>query len=180
LATTTDIVEIWTDGACIGNPGPGGWAYIKRLGDRRARGSGFVAAITTNIEMEMVAVIQALRSLKRADTPAVVHTDCQMIVQGMNEWLPSWIARGWKKADGTAVANRELWESLKALVDARTPEAAVRFVWVKGHAGNPENEEAHSAAERAARRAAKSAVEMPTGFDADAGLMVPLFREEDV
>jgi ribonuclease HI len=176
-----ETVRIWTDGACIGNPGPGGWAWVKSFRSQTVSKSGHIAALTTNIAMEMIAVIQALRSLKRMDLPVLVHTDLKMIVLGMNEWLPKWVANGWRNGKKEPVANRSLWEALAALRDARLPGAEITFVWVKAHAGLPQNEAADRLAEGEARTAARMAgvsPPMPTRFDAASGLAVPLFDLE--
>jgi ribonuclease HI len=177
----TEIVHIWTDGACIGNPGPGGWAYTKTLGARTYEKSGYVCGQTTNIAMEMVAVIQALLSLKRLDVPVVVYTDLKMTAEGMNSWRFKWAANGWRASNKAPVANRELWEAIIALVDARQPGAEITFQWVKGHAGCAGNERADTLAEAAARRAARAtgtSCKLPTHFDTGSGLMVPIFEIE--
>lgn len=178
----TQTVHIWTDGACIRNPGPGGWAYLKTLNGKTFKRSGYVAAKTTNIEMEMVAVIQALRSLSRTDLPTIVYTDLDMIPKGMNEWMPNWIANGWRNSQKQPVAKKAQWEALKALRDARAPGAEITFVWVRGHSGQPQNEEVDRLAETAARQAARElggASTMPTRFDPASGLMVPDFELDD-
>lgn len=154
-----ETVHIWTDGACIGNPGPGGWGYVKTLNGKTYSRSGGVSSETTNIRMEMTAVIMALRSLKRLDLPVVVHTDLQLTSKGMNEWLDGWIAKGWRTGAGKPVANRDLWEELLDLRNARAAGAEITFVWVKGHSGCPQNEAADRLAEAAARDAAQKASE---------------------
>ncbi|KFN50399.1 ribonuclease HI [Arenimonas composti] len=127
-------VEIHTDGACLGNPGPGGWAALLRhSGHERELTGG--EANTTNNRMELLAAIMALEALK---TPCDVDlsTDSQYVQKGIGEWLPNWIRRGWKTAGGGAVKNQDLWLRLQA---ACAPHR-VRWHWVKGHAGHPENE----------------------------------------
>jgi ribonuclease HI len=127
-------VEIHTDGACLGNPGPGGWAALLRYrGHERELAGG--EAGTTNNRMELMAAIMALESLKRG-CGVVLHTDSQYVRKGITEWMPSWVRRGWKTAGGTPVKNRELWERLYAATQAHT----IEWRWVKGHSGNPDNE----------------------------------------
>lgn len=176
-----NIVRIWTDGACIGNPGPGGWGYVKTLGEKTVRHSGYVLGSTTNIAMEMTAVVQALRSLKRLDLPVVVHSDLEMISKGMNEWLSGWVSRGWRNAKREPISHQEIWLELKALRDARGLEAQITFKWVRGHVGCLGNEEADRLANTAASKAealvGRSCL-MPTRFDPERGLVVPIFELE--
>lgn len=151
-----DIV-IHTDGGCSGNPGPGGWAFVMRYGDRVKESSGS-AALTTNNRMELQAVIEALsfirdrrlavlqklkdnesaafRDPEWLQAPVKVYTDSQYVKNGVTSWLSGWKARGWKTADKKPVKNQELWESLDALSSALTPS----YFWVEGHAGVPDNE----------------------------------------
>lgn len=171
--TAPPIICIWTDGACIGNPGPGGWAYVTTVGGEIDSRFGHCCAQTTNIEMEMVAVIQALRSVKHLDRPVTVYIDLEYISKGMNEWLPRWEKNGWRTNKRKPVAHRQLWEELKALRDARGPGAEITFAWIQGHAGHAENEEADRLAQAAAAVASRSARSCRTRYDAEAGLMVP-------
>ena len=127
-------VEIYTDGACRGNPGPGGWGALLIAGERRREISGF-AAQTTNNRMELTAAIEALRALKRP-TSVVLYTDSKYVCTGIQEWVPQWRLRGWRTADRKPVKNQDLWEALDA---ARTPHQ-VRWQWVRGHDGNEGNE----------------------------------------
>lgn len=173
-----EAVHVWTDGACIGNPGPGGWGYLAEYGVKRRTGSGQCAAHTTNNQMELVAVIQAIRSMKRLDLPVVVHTDSAYVVKGINQYIATWIANGWRTSDRKPVANRELWEELMALRDARSAAAQIAFVWVKGHAGCPKNETADALAGRAARNAASVSVPVPALFDRSSGTMRGPFEVE--
>ncbi len=127
-------VEIYTDGSCSGNPGPGGWGAILRYGEREKELSGG-APDTTNNRMELTAVIEALSALRQ---PCAVdlYTDSRYIASAIREgWLENWKARGWKKADKSPVLNRELWEALDGLLSTH----AVNFHWVKGHADNAYN-----------------------------------------
>ena len=136
------MIEIFTDGACSGNPGPGGWGAILRKGDAERELFGG-EKITTNNRMEMTAVIEALRSLKRA-VPVRVYTDSQYVQKGMTEWLHGWKRRGWKTAGKAPVKNEDLWRELDGLA-AQHP---IEWFWVKGHAGHPENERADRLARR--------------------------------
>jgi ribonuclease HI len=127
-------VEIWTDGACSGNPGPGGWGAVLRFGEAEKELSGGEPE-TTNNRMELLAAIAALEALTR---PCVVDltTDSQYVRKGMTEWLAGWKAKGWKTASKQPVKNQDLWQRL----DALNAKHEVRWHWVKGHAGHPENE----------------------------------------
>jgi ribonuclease HI len=129
-------VDIWTDGACKGNPGPGGWGALLRQGAHEKTLFGGEPQ-TTNNRMELLAVIQALKALKRRCT-VVVHTDSQYVQKGMTEWLPGWKRRGWLTADKKPVKNADLWQELDALVR----EHELSWRWVRGHAGDPGNERA--------------------------------------
>ena len=127
-------VDIHTDGACLGNPGPGGWAALLRWrGIERELAGG--EAHTTNNRMELMAAISALEALKE-DCDAILHTDSQYVRQGITEWMPNWLRRNWKTAGGDPVKNRDLWERLHAAASKH----AVDWRWVKGHAGDPDNE----------------------------------------
>jgi ribonuclease HI len=127
-------VEIYTDGACRGNRGPGGWGALLIAGDARRELSGY-EAITTNNRMELTAAIEALRALKRP-VQVTLYTDSKYVCTGVQEWLPQWKQRGWRTADRKPVKNMDLWEALDA---ARTPHT-VRWQWVRGHDGNEGNE----------------------------------------
>jgi ribonuclease HI len=127
-------VEIWTDGACRGNPGPGGWAAVLVAGGHERAISGAELA-TTNNRMELMAVIEALAALKRR-VRARVYTDSQYVQLGITEWLPGWKARGWRTAAKKPVKNQDLWERLDALAAGHE----IEWHWVKGHAGVPLNE----------------------------------------
>ena len=127
-------LNIYTDGACRGNPGPGGWAAVLSAGGREKEISG-AQLLTTNNRMELQAVIEALGALKR---PAQVrlYTDSQYVRRGILEWLPQWKARGWKTADRKPVKNQDLWQQL----EAAAARHRVEWHWVPGHAGVPGNE----------------------------------------
>lgn len=128
-------VEIFTDGACSGNPGPGGWGAVLRYGDKEKELCGGEKN-TTNNRMELTAVIKALSALKEP-CQVKITTDSKYVVDSINlGWARSWQKNGWRKADKKPALNSELWEQLLALLEIHT----VEFVWVKGHAGHPENE----------------------------------------
>ena len=143
------VVEIWTDGACKGNPGPGGWGVLLRQGPHEKELWGGETG-TTNNRMELTAVIEALKALKRP-CHVVVHTDSQYVQKGMSEWLPNWKRRGWRTADKKPVRNAELWQALDALV----AQHEVEWRWVRGHAGDPGNERADALANRGVAQIAK-------------------------
>jgi ribonuclease HI len=131
-----DTVVIYTDGACSGNPGPGGWGSVLLYQGHRRELSGGEAE-TTNNQMEMMAVIQALETLKRP-CKAVIHTDSTYVMKGMTEWLPQWKQRNWRTAAKKPVKNVELWQRLEKAIARHE----VDWKWVKGHSGVPENERA--------------------------------------
>lgn len=127
---------IYTDGACRGNPGPGGWgALLEYNGHRRELRGGERA--TTNNRMELLAAIQALESLKES-CGVTLYTDSTYVMQGLNEWMPAWKKRGWRTADRKPVKNQDLWQRL----DAAAQRHKIEWRWVKGHNGNPGNEAA--------------------------------------
>lgn len=138
----TPEVVIYTDGACSGNPGPGGWGAILMAGGREREICGGESP-TTNNRMEMTAAIQALETLKRP-CRVELHTDSQYLRQGITEWLAGWKARGWRTAAKAPVKNEDLWRRL----DAARARHEVDWRWVKGHAGHPLNERADGLARR--------------------------------
>lgn len=127
-------LEIHTDGACLGNPGPGGWAALLRFNatERELAGS---EPDTTNNRMELMAAIQGLESL-REPCAVRVFTDSQYVQKGIGEWMPGWVRRGWRTAGGDPVKNKDLWQRLVA---AASPHQ-IEWLWVKGHSGDPDNE----------------------------------------
>ena len=129
-------VEIFTDGACSGNPGPGGWAAILRFGEVEKELSGGDPA-TTNNRMELMAAIAGLEALKRP-CRVRLYTDSQYVRDGITRWLHSWKARNWRTADNKPVKNIDLWQRL----DLAAARHDVEWIWVRGHAGHPENERA--------------------------------------
>ena len=140
---TGETVEIFTDGACSGNPGPGGWGAILRYKGREREISGG-AAETTNNRMEIMAAIMALEALKRASRVRL-HTDSTYLKDGITKWIHAWKRRGWKTADKKPVKNQELWLRLEAALAAHE----VEWIWVRGHRGHAENERADALARAA-------------------------------
>jgi len=136
------IVEIYADGACKGNPGPGGWGVLLRSGGREKEMFGGEAQ-TTNNRMELTAVIEGLLALKERSSVRV-YTDSQYVQKGISEWIHNWKRRGWLTADKKPVKNVDLWKRL----DETAREHEVEWHWVKGHAGHPENERADALANR--------------------------------
>lgn len=138
-----DRVQIWTDGACSPNPGPGGWGALLRYGQHERELSGGDPGVTTNNRMELTAPIMALRSLTRRCV-VDIWTDSQYVRNGITQWLPGWMANGWRTAAKQPVKNEDLWRDLHAAMI----EHEVSWHWVKGHAGHPENERADALANR--------------------------------
>ena len=137
------IVEIFTDGACSGNPGPGGWGAVLRYGAVEKELSGGEPQ-TTNNRMEMMAAIMALESLTRPSRVKLT-TDSQYVKDGLTKWLPGWIKKGWKTADNKPVKNVDLWQRLQAAMQGHQ----VELHWVRGHNGHPENERCDALARQA-------------------------------
>ena len=127
-------VEMFTDGACRGNPGPGGWAALLRIGDKERELSGG-ETMTTNNRMELTAAIEGLRALKRP-CRVELHTDSNYVRDGITKWIHGWNRNGWRTADKKPVKNAELWQQL---VEASAPHR-IAWHWVKGHSGHPEND----------------------------------------
>jgi ribonuclease HI len=148
---SSSSIEIFTDGACSGNPGPGGWGAILRSGGHEKELSGGEKA-TTNNRMEMTAVIEALKALKKASS-VIIHTDSRYVMDGAAKWLAGWKVKGWKTADKKPVKNEDLWRAL----DAEMARHQIKWVWVEGHSGHPENERADALARDAIPAAAKKA-----------------------
>ncbi|MCL4221452.1 MAG: ribonuclease HI [Phycisphaerales bacterium] len=146
--TARPVVELFTDGACSGNPGPGGWAFILRhpaSGKEIERAGG--EAETTNNRMELMAVIEGLSTLSKASI-VDLHSDSQYVLKGLEEWLDSWKKRGWRTADKKPVKNEDLWHRLDELQSRHE----IRFHWIRGHKGHPENERCDELAVAAARQ----------------------------
>ncbi len=138
------VVRIYTDGACKGNPGPGGWGALLKFGAREKELFGGESE-TTNNRMELTAVIKALEALTRR-CRVEVYTDSQYVQKGISEWLSNWKRRGWRTAARKPVKNQVLWQRVEELTGAHE----IRWHWVKGHAGHPENERADGLANRGA------------------------------
>jgi ribonuclease HI len=143
-------IVIYTDGACKGNPGPGGWGAILRSTGHVEKELFGGELLTTNNRMELTAVIEALRALKRPCDIAL-YIDSKYVLQGITEWLPGWKVKGWKTASKQPVKNVDLWQKLDALVNAGGH--TIEWCWVKGHAGDPGNERADALANRGVLKA---------------------------
>lgn len=150
---TANLVDIYTDGACRGNPGPGGWAALLSFAGREKELAG-AEALTTNNRMELTAVIRALEALKRP-VRARVYTDSQYVRRGILEWLSAWKARGWRTADRKPVKNQDLWERLEQAAAGHS----IEWHWVPGHAGVPGNERV----DRLANEAIDAMTDSPRG-----------------
>jgi ribonuclease HI len=135
-----DVVDIFSDGACSGNPGPGGWGAILRFRGHERELSGFEPA-TTNNRMELMAAIAALEALTRPSRVRL-HTDSRYVRDGITTWIHDWKRRQWRTADKKPVKNVDLWQRLAAALEPHRAE----FIWVRGHAGHPENERADALA----------------------------------
>lgn len=138
-----DVVKIYTDGACKGNPGPGGWGALLRYKNKEKELKGY-ASLTTNNRMELTAAIESLASLTRA-CEVDLYTDSNYLKQGMQEWLVSWKKKGWKNSKNSPVKNVDLWKRLDELAQLHK----IKWHWVKGHSGHPENERADELANAA-------------------------------
>lgn len=144
-----NAIEIFTDGACKGNPGPGGWGVLLKSGEASRELFGG-ALNTTNNRMEMTAVIEALSALKRP-CKVILHVDSQYVLKGMTEWLPGWKARHWQTAAKAPVKNVDLWQRLDALVNGGGHQ--IEWRWVRGHNGDPGNERADALANQGVAQA---------------------------
>ena len=140
------MLKIWTDGSCLGNPGPGGWAFIATNGKDVAERNGGEAN-TTNNRMELTAVIRALSAAKKHDE-IEIHTDSQYVKYGMEKWVRQWKNNNWKNAEKKPVKNKELWQQLDELAQQKS----IKWVWVKGHAGQEMNERCDELARNAAEK----------------------------
>lgn len=139
-----DKFSIYTDGSCLGNPGPGGWGVVFEGSDREPMSGGY--KLTTNNRMELIAVIRALEATPEKSEVKIM-TDSRLVCDAINkEWLKGWKRKAWRKSDGAAVKNIDLWKILDALMDSRK----VRFIWIKGHNDNPANEKCDQLAKAAA------------------------------
>jgi ribonuclease HI len=143
-------VQLITDGSCLGNPGPGGWAFILRYGSHEREGYGY-SSHTTNNRMELTAAIEGLKCLKQPCLVEII-TDSQYVKNGITQWIENWKRRGWKTGDKKPVLNKELWVELDALVAQHT----VTWQWTKGHASHDDNNRCDELAQDAARRQVSS------------------------
>lgn len=154
--TSLKQIQIHTDGACLGNPGPGGWAALLRYGQREKELVGGEAQ-TTNNRMELMAAIRALEALTEP-CDVVLHTDSQYVRKGITEWMTNWLRRNWRTAAGAPVKNQDLWQRLHAAAQRHQ----VDWRWVKGHSGDPDNERVDTLArDQAERRKADPAAVLP-------------------
>lgn len=138
-----DIINIYTDGACLGNPGPGGWGVVISKGGKKKELWGGEGE-TTNNKMELTAAIRGLKALKRKPLKVRLHSDATYVVHGMTKWIKTWKAKNWGGTGKKAIKNRDLWEELDALAQ----QHEVEWVWVRGHSGVPGNERADALANR--------------------------------
>jgi ribonuclease HI len=161
-AKPDDIIDVFTDGACSGNPGPGGWGALLRWRDREKELFGGEAS-TTNNRMELTAAIAALESLKRG-ARVRLHTDSLYLKDGITRWIARWRANGWRTADRKPVKNEDLWKRLSATLERHD----VDWRWIKGHAGHAENERADALARKGVA-AAKAELNGADGTDANGG-----------
>ena len=143
MSKDNNIVHIFTDGACKGNPGPGGWGAIMKYGDHVKELNGYSSKTTNNI-MELTAVIEALKSLTRPCT-IILTTDSNYVKDGITQWIHNWKKKGWKTANKKPVKNKECWLQL----DVEVQRHQIEWKWVKGHSGHPENERADELANEA-------------------------------
>jgi ribonuclease HI len=141
---------VFTDGACLGNPGPGGYAAVVNIAGEEQIIVGRDPA-TTNNKMEMTAAIKALEAVPHS-LPIIIHSDSQYVINGATKWLRGWKAKGWRKADGKPVLNQDLWLQMDALLKGRK----ITWTWVKGHAGHEQNERVDGLANAEAQRAAEA------------------------
>jgi ribonuclease HI len=149
--TNLSVVEIYTDGSCLGNPGAGGWAAILLYKEHRKEISGNEPN-TTNNRMEMLAVIEALKTLKITQSEILIHTDSKYVMDGATKWMFSWKKNNWKTANKQPVKNLDLWQEL----EIQTAKHQINWQWVKGHNGNHFNELVDQLAREAALKVAKN------------------------
>ncbi|MCE5243064.1 MAG: ribonuclease HI [Desulfobacteraceae bacterium] len=147
----SEPVEIFTDGACSGNPGPGGWGVVLRQGELETELSGFEAR-TTNNRMELTAVVEALRKLDDTACKIVITTDSRYLKDGITTWIKTWKRNGWRTSSREPVKNRDLWEA----IDSAARQHQIEWRWVRGHRGHPENERCDELARDAIRRVSSS------------------------
>ena len=133
-------ILIFTDGACSGNPGPGGWGSVLTFPEGEIHELGGHVARTTNNEMELTATIEALRKIRKRKEPVFLYTDSTYVIRGITQWIWGWMKKGWKTAEGNDVSNQELWKDLYSLVRDRGAEGKVEWLYSRGHVGTPGNE----------------------------------------
>ncbi len=166
------MVTIFIDGACLGNPGPGGWAAILRWHDREHTLSG-AASMTTNNRMELRAAVAALQALPQPSR-VELYTDSRYLQQGITHWIATWQREGWRTSRRRPVKNRDLWQ---ALLKAMAPHE-VHWHWLRGHAGHPDNARADALARRAAQKQASTAPPDLEAFSGDGGAL-PILSDRD-
>lgn len=137
---TLKSILIFSDGACSGNPGPGGWAAIIATPEGEIQELGGRAEATTNNEMEMQAAVEALKKIRSRREPVIFYTDSTYLIRGITQWIWGWMRKGWKTAEGNDVSNQALWKELLSLTQARGPEGNVDWHYSRGHVGTPGNE----------------------------------------
>lgn len=140
-------IYLYTDGACSGNPGPGGWGVVLKWNHHEKSLCGW-SRYTTNNRMELLAVIRGLEAIKKDNYPIIIITDSQYVMNGLNQWLPHWKKNGWKTSQKKALKNSDLWQRLDALCERFSPQ----WQWVKGHEGHRENEMADKLAQEAIKK----------------------------
>lgn len=139
-ALKLDQILIFTDGACSGNPGPGGWAAVIATPDGHIKEVGGHREHTTNNVMEIVATIEALKQIRKIEIPVMLYTDSTYVIRGITQWIWGWKKKGWKNAEGLDVANQEIWQELLRLVQARGANGKIEWLYSRGHIGTPGNE----------------------------------------
>ncbi len=138
--TERDFIRIFSDGACSGNPGPGGWGAVVLFRNDEVQELGGRESSTTNNRMEMMAALESLRLVADQNMPVHFYTDSTYLIRGITQWIWGWKKRGWKTADGGDVSNRDIWEALAEVIRARGPKAKIDWHYTRGHIGNPGNE----------------------------------------
>lgn len=137
---TNDKIIIFTDGACSGNPGPGGWGAIVLTPGQKVTELGAAEPATTNNRMEMMATLKALEFVAKLEAPVDFYTDSTYVIRGITQWIWGWRRRGWKTAEGNDVSNKDIWEDLARVVQARSASAKIEWKYARGHVGTPGNE----------------------------------------